>query len=342
MSISEFMKKHKSSDKTPFVERIKKWEIEKDVNDFLGTTIMAGVTLGDIILDGSLRDKIDPDVFESFSSLMNEKADSFEEIRDLIVEKYEISGASVGGLLNKIQGQLGENTFINNVGSHAHLASDGAQKGWDVQIDHGDASQYVQVKIYNDADGVIEKIKEVNGHVDLQGVNETVSQVDFAVNSDIFEEVKEKALALGLKNEILDVGATRDDLRNLLSSNFEDIKNYNGLSNFFGETLGNTLSAGALHAVINGFFVWKGSKEVDQALDDTFHSTSVSAGGIAASMIVEDLLFFGGPVAGLVGLGIGVGTRSVLRRISDRRFLVDRLENANVELSGLLENIKTT
>ena len=82
--------------------------------------------------------------------------------------------------------------------------------------------EYIQVKVYSDPDGVIEKIKEVNEKV-LEGGIENVDQVNFAVNSDIYESVKEAAEKSGLKNKIYDLGASRDDLRDALISGVNTI-----------------------------------------------------------------------------------------------------------------------
>lgn len=331
MNIKEFSKKYEKqlSETSPF----KRWEAEKSVDDYLGTTVYAGVTIGDLLHNGSLRDKIDSDTFKAFNELMNDKADSFEEIRSLIIEKSTRGDSSVAGLLSKIQGQLGENVFVENIGAGAELAKSGSQAGWDVKIP-GDTDQFVQVKIYNDANGVIRKMEEVNECIANNEYGE-VTSIDFAVNSDIFEEVKQKASSLGMPNEILNVGATRDELRGLLATNFEDIKNYSGLENFFGEVLGGSLVAGGIHAAINGFFVWKGVKEFDSAIEDTIYSTTISTGGISAAMIVEDICFFAGPLAGVIAIGAGAGARSVLKRLSLRRYTVANLMKSNLELSTL-------
>ena len=99
--------------------------------------------------------------------------------------------------------------------------------------------------------------------------------------------------------------------------------------------MGGVITAGALHAVVNGFFLWKGTKEIEHVLEDTIHSTTISAGGIATSVIVEDLFFFAGPITGVLALGAGIGTRSVLKRISERRQFVVRLDKSNQDLSNI-------
>ncbi len=333
MNIKKFHKKY-SNNTASAKNLFKKWAIEKQVDDFLGTSIFGGIMIGDLLIDDGLNDRLSPDVYNAFSNLMGDKANTFDEIRNIIVEKSLKGEASLDGLLNKIQGQLGENSFIENVGSNAKLATDGAQEGWDVSISHGDTTQFVQVKIYKDPNKVIEKIQEVNEKIEA-GKIEGISEIDFAVNSDIFEEVKEKAIKLALENKILDVGATRDDIRGLLESNFENLENFTELNNFFSEMAGAASSITVIHGIINAFFVWKGSKDAKTALEDTAYSSAISTGGVAATLIAEDLLWFAGPLAGAMGVGIGIGTRSVLKRLSERRFMLDRLEKEKINLKKL-------
>jgi hypothetical protein len=86
--------------------------------------------------------------------LMGSVADSREEIERLILDKVDIGDAAVVGLINKIQGQLGEDLFVHEMGSSAQLAESGSQAGWDVRVGYEDAFRYVQVKIYEDANAV--------------------------------------------------------------------------------------------------------------------------------------------------------------------------------------------
>ncbi len=345
MDIKKFNQKYNKSLKSS-KEIFKKWNIEREVDDFLGTSVFTGVMIIDLLTGDGLKDRLSPDVYDAFQKLMGEKANTFEEIRELIVEKSLNGEASIGGLLNKIQGQLGENAFLENIGSSAKLASDGAQEGWDVSIDHGDSTQYIQVKIYKNPNEVIEKIREVNSKLEINGKGiagidgGNVNQIDFAVNSDIVEEVRERAKELGLENKILDVGASRDDLRGLLESNFEKLEDFSELNNFFTEILGTIGTVTVIHGVINAFFVWKGAKDINKALEDTAYSSAISTGGVAAAFIAEDLLWLAGPMAGVMGIGVGVGVRSVLKRITQRRFLAEQLDNSNKELQQLIENFK--
>ena len=52
---------------------------------------------------------------------MRSSVSSREEIERLIVAKIELGDESVSGLINKIQGQLGEDIFTRAIGSSAQL-----------------------------------------------------------------------------------------------------------------------------------------------------------------------------------------------------------------------------
>ena len=201
MSIKNFKKKYSSSKKKAIDTIAQKWKKEKLADDFLGTEIMTGVLVSEFIVEGTHLShvKLDPEVKEAFSELMSGKVDSYTELRGLVVDKFDKGEKSVEGLINKIQGQYGENVFIENVGDGAELATSGNQEGWDVKIPREGFDEHIQVKVYKDADGVIEKMKEVNEKV-LGGKDEfeNIDQINFAVNSDIYKSVKEAAEASGL------------------------------------------------------------------------------------------------------------------------------------------------
>lgn len=346
MSINKFVTKYKTSSKTSIDKICNKWRAEKVASDFLGTEIMAGVLIGDAIIGGDILDHLSLNVKMAFSELMKGKADSITEIKSLIIEKYQISPKSVEGLLNKVQGQYGENIFVISVGSTASLAESGSQKGWDVKIEHSEGPQFVQVKVYKNPNEVVEHIQKVNRNA-INGDYGEVTEIDFAVNSDIFEAVQQKSEELGLPNKIINLGATRDEIRGSLENGFETLKEITVFDNFFSEVLSSALSASAIHVAANAFLLWKGTKEKEAAIEDVIYSTGVSAGGIAASMgtravigeiaALTELEIVGamfGPVGLVAALGAGYGTREVLKRIALRK------ETSNQLLKDLNYNKK--
>jgi hypothetical protein len=122
---------------------------------------MPGVMVADLFIGDPLRladlPPLSQEFRSAFSELMGSKADTYEEVRNLILDKAEKGESSVFGLMNKIQGQFGENLFVTASEGKGSLANLGNQESWDISVNHGDSIQYVQVKVYEDPDGVMEK-----------------------------------------------------------------------------------------------------------------------------------------------------------------------------------------
>ncbi|MBL6991254.1 MAG: hypothetical protein ISR65_15830 [Bacteriovoracaceae bacterium] len=339
MKIEEF--KAKYGHKSISIESLARhWVAQKEIHDFLNTPVMSGVLICDLLIGDSLGNRVEPDVLEEFAKVTVDNLDTAAKLQDTLIAKIKNDDGHVRALLNKMQGQIGKNAFIENMGSSVTLSDRSDQSGWDVQVDHGNYTQYVQVKVYKKAFKVIDKMKEVNDCI-ASGKLEGVTQVDFAVNSEIVDEVKQMVVKHNLPNKVIDIGASSDDLQTLVDNNFENIGNYSGLEHFFGEFLGATLSETAFHGVINGFFLWKGSKDKEQALEDTVYGSAVSAGGIAAALTIDEALaIISAPLGGALAMGVGIGARSVLTRVADRRFIVKRLQEGNEQLAGLITDKK--
>lgn len=335
MTINEFIKKY--GDRSEKIDTIlKKWAVKKEVDDFLGMQIMGGYLIGDLLIGDGLSDAIPSELKEAFSGLMKEKADSYQEIRKIIIEKIEKGDESRIGLINKIQGQFGENQFIENVGDTARLAESGSQEAYDIMIQELGATKYVQVKVYEDADAVIEKIKEVNEKIASGFKDQTgniINEVEFAVNSDIYEEVAEKANELGLPNKILNLGSNREEIREIIEKGFAEVANP-GIFDFFSDLLGGTLTVAALHGAINGFLLWKGAKGKQEAIEDIIYSSTISTGGLAVAHLASALflenitIILGGPILFISG----IGARAILKRFFNRRYIVKRLIEGNLKL----------
>jgi hypothetical protein len=168
----------------------------------IGSTVLVGDTLhGDGLLD-----QIPPEVRDAFVNLMGTKADTYQEMRQILIAKIKDGSGGflsfddprVRGFISKLKGQIGENLFQRHVGAAAELAHSGSQEGWDVavrQIDGG--HDYVQVKLYSSPQKVIAHMLKVQQKImdgKLQGVDgETVKHVFFAVPADITEQVQNLA-----------------------------------------------------------------------------------------------------------------------------------------------------
>jgi hypothetical protein len=208
-------------------------------------------------------------------------------------------------------------------GGMARLAECGSQEGWDVAVGTGDETRYIQVKVYKDANGVLRHMAKVNEKVEngliIGEHGQAVDQIEFAVNSDIVEEVRHKAQNHGFNNPIQDIGENRDQIRSWLES-AQDESLHPPLEGFFADILTNTAKSVAIIAATNAFLVWYGCKERSRAIEDTAYATIIAAGGITVAHTVSRLVstplglksaVLGGPMAGVLAMIMATSARSV-------------------------------
>ena len=347
MSAEKFLSKYGRA-KSTISDLSRRWLIEKRVDDFLGTEVAAGVVIADVLQGDGMVDAIPEDVQRAFSLVIDKKADTLAEIREGLIERLDRGDDAIRGLMSNLQGRIGELEFAAASGGIAEMSKNEAQEGWDlVSLADGDP-HYVQVKVYQSADAALEKIREVEAKLDsgeiLGHFNEEVDAIDFAVNSEIFEEVKSRAAEEGLETTVLDLGASRDEIRERLADTFENVQD--PLDNFFSEFMGGVLTAAAIHAMVNGYLTYKKAKDWQTGLEDTIYATAVTTGGIAITMatevlIVESIGFLAaGPLGAAVLIGTGMGSRAILRRLADRRYFAKRLVAGNIRLRTLISDFE--
>jgi hypothetical protein len=356
MSIDAFIQKYATSAQ-PIDAIVRRWIAQREVRDFLGMPILAGGTMLDLLMGDQLVDTLSPDAKQAFKALMGVKAESRAEVERLILDKLERGDESIRGLMNKIQSQIGEDVFGRLAGPAAHLADDKSQEGWDVWVDRGDHTQYVQVKVYADVDGVGRHLRALQEKLlagTIRDGENPLTRLDIAVNSEIYDEARTKAAALNYPGDILDLGETRAVMRDALKQSVDHIKA--PFEHFFGELLGDALQPAIFHAMANAFLLYKGAKNRRMAVEDTLYSAGLSAGGLLAATSTDHLLGHGlllldlqdaaalmsGPVGGILLLGINLSTRAVLRRILDRRFTVQRLEAETTHLAAVCTRLEAS
>ena len=308
-----------------------RWQFD-ELDGLLGTLcqqhdqiIGSAVVVGDALYGGTLLDQIPPEVKQAFINLMHEKADSYGEMRQILLNHCQLGDGSylsfedtrVLGFVSKLKGQIGENLFQQHVGNAAKLAESGSQEAWDVAVKQADGlHQYVQVKLYSDPHKVVRQMLKVQQRVfegDLAGVHhETVAQVYFAVPEDIRDEVQRLAkahdgLSEMLYNKHIPISAT--DAASLVTEGMSNV-GPDELSHFFHEMLGGAVAAGSLHAIVNGFLWYKGSKEFSIAFADATASTAISTTGIGMGLLAETLCH-SVMLSGAVGVGGRLFSRSL-------------------------------
>lgn len=329
MKITEFCELYENEFTSKIALIAERWEEQKNKNDFLGTPLMGAVTLVDALDGDGLNDQISKEVFDGFKNLMKEKADSNDEIRQLFKE-YMSDKSSFFGIVNKIKGQIGENQFIEaakKLGENAQLAPLGNQEGWDVLIKSGD--EYIQVKMYQDASSIIEKMVEVNEKLEngeIQGIGgELVKHISFAVPKDLRDEIIRKIKENGNLDFVeihpIAIGNAKDVHEALVSAA--------DLSINLQQWLIGVSIMGLLTCALNAL----SGRRINEVVEQTFNSTALSAAGSLTSHSVELVLHSLSktvvPVC-LVTVPVGMFTREILKRIiSARKELASWLETSN-------------
>jgi len=330
-----------------------RWDKEKRVDELLNTSIAPGVVLYDVLHGDQALDQIKPELKEAFQALMKDKADTYEEIRELIYEKIELGDSSIQGMINKIVGQIGENRFINEaekIGLNARLAESGSQKGWDVVLPSSEgANEYIQVKFYTDPNAVIREIKEVSNKISLGEITDgdkIVSSIDFAVPENIYDELVERVNESDLGTKIYKIKMTSEEAKDLAELGFGfSADASDAIANFFSEILGSSITAASLHLLANAFLMHKGAKNSEQFIYDTLEQTVISSGAITTGMTVELILTniakVGGIPSYILVWGPTITTREILRRIANRQTYIDWLKIQNYELNRLISSFSS-
>ena len=353
ITIGEFCDRYSGSPTQSFKAICDRWDKEEELDNLLQSSVGSGVILGDLLVGDGLNDQISPELLYGFTGLMGQKADSYPEVRNILLDKLQDGDRAVFGLINKIKGQIGENQFLQEsqaAGLNARLAELGNQEAWDVAIDHIDGTtQYVQVKMYSDAGGVVRDMQDVSqklaGGEDILDGDRVVETIAFAVPANIVEEVRARAAELGLDTNVIPIEMTAAEAADVVRTGFDNV-GPEALSNLFGELFGAGIAVAALHGLVNAFLVYKGAKAADRFLADTVEQTAVSTGAIAAGLSLELVLnqisMIGGPPTYALVFCTSMATRQILKRVARRQDYVSWLTVQNAHLASLNNQIAAT
>lgn len=302
-----------------------RWLVEKDVSDFLSMQITGGVILVDALMGDGMRDHISPELLSAFQTLMGEKADSADKIRDFLVEKLVQGDAATAGFINNLKGYVGENMFVEaaaQAGFTARLADTPNQESWDCCLTSAEnISHYIQIKTHASANAVVSQIKEVTEKVAAGQVRDgdvIVSSIGFAVPHDIYDEVSAKVAAAGLTVDVQPFALSAQAAGDIVQSGLDNVAYY-GFGNFFEQWASAALTAAVIQALVQGLLLHKGS--TSDTMWTIARETSLSAGGIGAALAAEGVLVKGLGVAtgsfpaAAVLLATGLTARGLLRRM---------------------------
>ena len=353
MSFAEFYDRYSGGPTQSFKIVCDRWDKEEELENLLHTAVGTNVVLGDLLVGDGLNDQISAELLDGFAELMGQKADSYDEVRSLLLERLQDGDSSVFGLINKIKGQIGENHFMQEAqatGLNVRLADLGNQEAWDVAIDNADStSRYIQVKTYSDAGGVIRHMQDVDqklaGGEEILDGDRVVEAIEFAVPANIAEEVSARAAELGIDMPVIPINMTAAEAADVVQKGFDNV-GPESLLNLFGELLGAGVAVAALHGLVNAFLVYKGAKAADRFLADTVEQTAVSTGAILAGMSLELVLshisVVGGPPTYALVFCTSMATRGILKRVARRQDYVSWLRVQNAHLASLNNQLVAT
>lgn len=145
----------------------------------------------------------------------------------------------------------------------------------------------------------------------------------------------------GLGVDILEIKTTAEEAGDMVLEGFNNV-GPESLSNFFSELFGATATIATMHALVNGFRLYKGAKEDKPFWEKTIEDTVLSSSGFATGMVVETL-FRKIPFIGGIPLQVGVfissiAVRAYLKRIAERRNFVRFIEKSNEHLDKLIQS----
>ena len=326
---------------------LRRWTLEKDVSDFLHLNVAGSVILADVLTGDGMRDQISPELLSGFYALMGDKVSTADEVKNILVQNLMLGDASTIGLINKIKGQIGENVFAETAmksGFAARLANSGSQEAWDVAVTSDGLTQYTQVKTMASADDVIEHMQRVAEKVSAGIITDgetVVREIGFAVPDAIYAEVVEKASALGLDTKITSFDLSAQDAAQIVQDGFDSVA-YLGLGNFFNQLAGGTLTALAMHTLVQMYLLHKGACQAENMMRHIVSEAGYAAGGIGAALGMEAVIAkgFGVATGSLPAIAIimatGLTARGMLRRIAARHSYADFLRQGNDNLRLLL------
>lgn len=358
MNRDTFLKKYEGS-KRPTKEVVSGWLIEKRVDDFLSSPILSGVFVGQYLEDEFLQKEIPETLRQGFAKFQGSSADEASEIKQIIKERYLKNPENLDGYLHNIQGRIAELRFHEQMEGIARFPESNNQMGYDLIVDATDGPKYVSVKLYGEANDVIAEIRRTQQHIVegkvLDGSN-SVTEIEFAVNRDIYDEVQRRTSELGLSTNIRQVDVSHDDVSQMIDGTVESV--IDPLELTLSEIAGGFAITSAIHIGMN-IFLWRyREKELNRAIRDATVSTALSAGGLAAGygvrysivegsklLLAEELVLASallGPVGVCAGLASAVATRKVLKGFLERRNIVELLDQANERTLDLLDPQRRT
>lgn len=341
MTVDEFLN-HPIVGRGPYREIdliIKQWDEEsksQNQGDLAGTSSMLAALGLDAAQGDGLLNQLSPDLLHSMNNLMGDKAETYDQARQLIAKKIANGDAAFSGFVNKIKGQLGEDHFALENSDYV-LAVSKSQEGVDAVRGLGtDFVEAVQVKMYQNANDVIRHMhivqEKVNAGLTIEG--SAIDKLSFAVPHNIVESVREKAALhadiAGI--DIISIGTTSTAVADIVKEAGDHVAHpFLHVASDSLSTIGFML---ALDALTNTYLYAKGKRTFSDVTKDFALKAPIGALAIGASKTTATVL-------SLTGISQAPIVVPIVSALIIRKILTSWYENRSSYFDRLKSDIRS-
>lgn len=349
-SIEEFRDKYDDGTISDSSEIFRKWKADR----FLNESVVGGVALADLIHEDGLNDQVSEEVLHAFQNLTGGNVDTYEEARDRIAEQIGPGGDGVSQQwISTIKGRIGENQFqqnANDLPGDARLAEKSNQEAYDVVYTSPEGeTRYVDVKTSDSPYSIADKMESTQQKLDAGEITtpdgEVVHEVEYAVPRDVSDKVREEAADRGVDLGVIPMETGADEAAGTVEASVGAV-GPEAIEGLFQELAAGTAAMGAIHGMVHGFLVYKGSKQVSQAVVDATEETALSGTGFSAGLMVESVFreaaLAGEPMAMAVVFGTSVSVRVLLSDFVKRGEYAEWMNRRNGRLDELTTRVQAT
>lgn len=348
-SIEKFQDEHDNGEAFDSSEIFRKWKADRLLNE----SVAGGVVLADLIHEDGLNDQVSEEVLGAFRNLTGGEVDTYEEARDRIAEQIGPEGDGVSQQwVSMIKGRIGENQFqqsAEELPGDARLADESNQEAYDiVYTSPGGETRYVDVKTSDSTYNIVDKMESTQQKLDAGEITtpegEVVREVEYAVPEGVSEKVREEADERGVDLEVIPMETGADEAARTVEASVGAV-GPEAIEGLFQELAAGTAAMGAVHGMVQGFLVYKGSKQMSQAVVDAAEETALSGTGFSAGLVVEsafrEAALAGEPMAMAVVFGTSVSVRVLLSDFIKRGEYTQWMERRNGRLDELTLKVKS-
>lgn len=348
-SIDEFEDKHDKGTISDSSEVFRKWKADRLLNE----SVAGGVILADLIHEDGLNDQVPEEVLRAFRNLTDGEVSTYEEARDRIAGQIGPGGDGVSQQwISTIKGRIGENQFqqsAEELPGDARLADESNQEAYDVVYTSPQGeTRYVDVKTSDSPHYIADDMESTQQKLDAGEITtpdgEVVQEVEYAVPEGISEKVQEEAADRGVDLGVIPMETGADEAASTVEASVGAV-GPEAIEGLFQELAAGTAALGAVHGMVQGFLVYKGSKQMTQAVVDAAEETALSGTGLSAGLVVEsafrEAALAGEPMAMMVVFGTSVSVRALLSDFVKRGEYVRWMERRNNRFNELTETVRT-